>query len=202
MAAHWFAKIYLNFSIFCIYSPWTCLCICSKFSPCLHMLLLRRNKHWQKMDGWMETNCCAFFLLSSLALSGLQKGSILWSPYTAIKVNTMKRNTQNLILYTGRVHPRNRHLWRTHLVTLQVWCITWWTCMHAIYIDKVVTNIHTHIDNTNMLGCNLIPLHICLHMHSYCMCTQCWFRPHRWGALANQLTWISAPVNPHPVSSF
>lgn len=62
-----------------------------------------------------------FFLLPSLAHSGLQNGSILWSPYKAIKEKTMKRNTQNLILCTGRVHPPNSHLGRTQLVILQVW---------------------------------------------------------------------------------
>lgn len=73
------------------------------------------------MDGWILTavHC---FLQCSLAHSGLQKGSILWSPCTATKENTMKRNTQNLILYTGRRHPADSHLGRTQLVTLQVWC--------------------------------------------------------------------------------
>ncbi len=176
MAAHWFAKylwtiLYIPLGPVCVYlasSPHVCICCC------LEGISIDRR--------WMETNCCAFFLLSSLAHSGLQKGSILWSPYTAIKVNTMKRNTQNLILYTGRVHPRNRHLWRTQLVTLQVWCIAWWICMCAIYIDHKYT--HTHTDNTNMHGCNLSAFthmfaNTTMHMHGHSMCNQCWFRPHR-----------------------
>lgn len=90
-----------------------------------HVFLIpKRNKHLQEMDGRMDglrLTAVHFVLLPSLALSGLHRGSILSSPCTAIKENTLKRNTQNLILYTGRVCPRNSHLRRTQRATLQVW---------------------------------------------------------------------------------
>lgn len=146
----------------------------------------------------METNWYAFFLPSSLALLGLQKGSILWSPYTAIKENTMKRNTQNLILYTGRVHQRNRHLGRTHLVTLQVWSITWWVCMHEIYTEGCHKS-NMHIDDTKIHWCNLnASTHMLAntHMHSYCTCNQCWFRLYHWGGQSADLNICSSQPAP------
>lgn len=71
----------------------------------------------------METNCSASFFspLASLALSGLQMGSTLWSPCTATKGNTTRKNTQNLTSCTRNVHQRTARLKKPRLVTLQVW---------------------------------------------------------------------------------
>lgn len=55
----------------------------------------------------------------------------------------MKRNTQNLILYTGRALPRNHHLGRTQRVTLQVFDLH-----DAIYTEEVITHVQT-LSTTN-----------------------------------------------------
>lgn len=111
-------------------------------------------------------------LLSSSALSGLRKGSISWSPFTATKENTMKKNTQNLILYTRKVHPTKRHPGRTQLVTHQViWMIQLiMALLYGMHIGLVLTNGHTQT-HTNLCTCP------CKHKDTATH-TQGWFRSH------------------------
>lgn len=104
-----------------------------------------------------KTNCSALFLspLSSSALSGLQMGSILWSPCTATKGNATRKNTQNLILCTGNVHPRTRRLKTLQLVTLQVWHCSKMSVHAYSFFFHFFTRRHTNPrSNTHVLLCD------------------------------------------------
>lgn len=74
--------------------------------------------------GTLHLTWWCFF--SSLALSGRQKESTLWSLFTATMVSIMAKNTSNLTSCTERMHARGPKKMRRHAI-LQVRKVTFKT---------------------------------------------------------------------------
>ena len=97
----------------------------------------------------------------SWAHSRLWKGSTLWNPSAATKESTMRKNTWNLTLCTGRALPRRRGRGRSRPVTPQV--------LRAVVNGvlkggtHVVWHTHTHIDTRT---CTNKHMHTRRHTHT------------------------------------
>lgn len=116
-------------------------------------------KEWAlTQHGWMETNWYAFFSVFSHPAWHFQvsRGGVFCGTPTKLSRRTLWRGTHKTSYRIQEECTQETDIWGE----LGLWhfrygrCITWWVCVHAIYTDKIVANLHMHIDNTNIHKCN------------------------------------------------
>lgn len=97
-----------------VYSLRSWLCRICKFAPCLRMLLPKRSKHFlKKIDGWMDTNCCAFYFFACCPAWHFQvsrRGIFCGAP-TQLSRRALWRGTHKTSCCIQEERTQETHIW-------------------------------------------------------------------------------------------
>lgn len=144
MAAKWFKK---KKNLWAIYSPWSCLCRFCKFSPCMVDPWVR-SKHLQKRDGWMKTNCCAFFSCYPAWHFQVSRGGVFCGAPTQLSRWTLWRGTYKTSYCIQEEYTQETNIWGG----LSLWYFRYgllhdrYACMQLTQIRSLQICAHIHIE--------------------------------------------------------